>query len=264
MYRPLDGDARCKALLWASASSYGLLTHQGLWLLLGFQQQLRICPEPRSCWVSPSPQHQTKHVIVNIETNWSNFLRDFLSSRFKKITKGSDTVQVELDCVSSLVEVLCFPIETKEPFPTGAKYSSTRGDASHAPGGEKAQNHRRRSEKSNLQVQRLRSRCWNYCVFFLCRRKKPSSFYPGCNDRDEVISTPRQESYSIYISIQWEESSWLLTNVTDTDQMNLLKSERKRLNYLFVTNITHYGDVEDTSATTTAPAVPNMASRQQW
>lgn len=51
-------------------------------------------------------------------------------------------------CESSLVEVLCFPVETKEPFPTGTRYSSTRGDASHAPGGEKAPNHRWRSEKA--------------------------------------------------------------------------------------------------------------------
>lgn len=62
------------------------------------ESALESCPEPRSRRVSPSQHHQTKHVIVNTET-WSNFLSDFLSSRFKKITKRSNTVQVELDCV---------------------------------------------------------------------------------------------------------------------------------------------------------------------
>lgn len=99
------------------------------------------------------------------------------------------------------MEVLCFPVEMKEPFPTGAKYSSTRGDALHAPGGEKAPYHQRRSEKAICRFKGSDQDA-EITVFFLCRGKKPSSFSPGCDDRDEVISTPRQESYTMYISIQ--------------------------------------------------------------
>lgn len=99
-------------------------------------------------------------------------------------------------CDSAVCVCVCVSTHT-HTHKVGAKYSGARGDASHAP------NHRRRSEKA---ICRFRGSDQDaeitVCFFSAEEGRKPSSFSPGCDDRDEVISTPRQESYGMYMSIQ--------------------------------------------------------------